>query len=133
MGLLLAFIRRIKSKTKKRGLIVRGGREVCLDDESWQTRRKETHDRAGGRCERISSKTRCGRIAPIHDIIDQDYGDVTVPAGHAHHKNGTRGLGGGKRDDSLGNLEWDCWWCHRDAHTPKKVVPKKESCYVERG
>ena len=46
-------------------------------------------------------------------MIDPDYGEVMTPAGHAHHKNGTRGQGGEKRDDSLGNLDWLCAWCHK--------------------
>ena len=132
MGWYLPYIQKIRRKSHKTGIVMHGDREVCLGDVDWQQRRKETLDRAGGRCERLRHNRRCNRLAPLRDELDEDYGEVVRPAGHAHHKNGTRGLGGGKRDDSLGNLEWDYWWCHRDAHMPKKVVPKKESCYVER-
>jgi hypothetical protein len=59
-------------------------------------------------------------------VIDPDYGEVRIPAGHAHHKNGTRGLGGGKRDDSLENLDRLCSGCHSDEHIPGKVIPSKK-------
>jgi hypothetical protein len=108
------------------------GREVCRD-EAWEARRKECHDRAGGRCERIKirgrERFRCNRLAPLHNVIDSDYGEVRTPAGHAHHKNGARGLGGGKRDDRLENLDWLCAKCHRDEHVPAKVIPRKREFY----
>lgn len=106
----------------------RDGREVCRG-EAWEQRRKECHDRAGGRCEGLRGKERqqfrCNRLAPFHSVRDPDYGEVIAPAGHAHHKNGTRGLGGGKRDDRAENLAWLCNWCHRDEHVQAKVVPSK--------
>jgi hypothetical protein len=60
-------------------------------------------------------------------MIDPDHGEVRHSAGHAHYKNknGTRELGGGKRDDRLENLDWLCYWCHQNKHAPTKVVPSK--------
>ena len=66
---------------------------------------------------------RCNHWAPLHDKYDEDTGEVAIRAGHAHHRNGTRGLDGGKRDDSLENLEWLCWLDHVREHQPKKVIP----------
>jgi hypothetical protein len=42
------------------------------------------------------------------------------PAGHAHHKNGTRPGRGSVI--SLENLVWLCAWCHRDEHLIAKVL-----------
>lgn len=114
-----------RSKKRKPSFVRYGnGREVCRDEE-WEKRRKECHDRARGRCEGLKLGRRCNRLAPLHNVIDPDYGEVMFPAGHAHHKNGTRGLGGGKRDDRPENLAWLCSRCHWDEHVPKKVVPSK--------
>lgn len=124
---MLAFPKPGKSKRRS---VFSDSREVCRD-EAWEARRKECHDRAGGRCENVRAigrnRFRCNRLAPLHNVIDPDYGEVRYPAGHAHHRNGTRGLSGGKRDDSLENLDWLCACCHWDQHIPAKVLPKKKA------
>jgi hypothetical protein len=120
--LMLAFPK--PGKAKRRSTF-RDAREICRTQPEWDARRKNVHDRAGGRCERIKGRYRCNRLAPLHDVLDAAYGEVRYPAGHAHHKNGTRGLGGGKRDDSLENLDWLCSICHWDEHIPTKVIPSK--------
>jgi hypothetical protein len=121
----MPIIIQIAKTRRKPEIIGRGDREICRTEDAWQKRRKETFDRAHGRCEHVyPNGRRCDRFAPLHDQYDRD-GDLMLPAGHAHHKNGTRGLGGGKRDDSLENLLWLDADCHREAHTPRKVVPKK--------
>jgi hypothetical protein len=89
------------------------GREVCKGP-AWEQRRKECHDRAGGRCDR------CNKPAPLHGEF----------AGDAHHTRDRRGLGGGKRWDNLDLLLWLCpglVGCHAAEHVPQKAVPKKET------
>lgn len=106
----------IRRKAKKSGIVVRGEREIC-HGTAWEQRRQEVHLRAGGRCERD------GRPAPLHDFYDGS-GEISIPAGHAHHKR-KRGMGGGFRDDRAINLEWLCSGCHFEEHRPKRAVPKK--------
>lgn len=79
-----------------------GGPEVCKGI-AWTHRRLEVVEREDGKCER------CKRPAPFHPTDEH-------PSGHVHHKNGTRGLGGGKRDDRLENLELLCFVCHLIEH-----------------
>ena len=108
----------------KRSRIVRTNRsdgktvEICRSEYAWQQRREEAHDRAGGHCER------CGKPAPLHEIVEDSTGAVEYPAGHAAHID-DRGLGGGNRNDALSNLRWSCSKCHLGEHRPAKVVPRK--------
>jgi len=71
------------------------GREK-LTPYQWRKRREELCTQAHGRCQRCTYPT-------------------TLSEGHAHHKE-RRGLGGGKRNDSLSNLEWLCQSCHIKEH-----------------
>jgi hypothetical protein len=117
-----------KPGKRERRSLFNDGREICRG-EAWKSRRKECYARAGGRCEKFReirrNRFRCNRPAALHNVIDPDYGDVMTPAGHAHHKNGTRGLGAGRRDDGIENLDWLCARCHWDERTPAKVIPSK--------
>lgn len=89
---------------------------MCRTKTAWEKVRKEVYEREGGICQGYD----CEMWAPLHDDVD-----AGLPAGHAHHKNGTRGLGGGKRDDSADNLLWLCASCHHREHIPKHVVPRR--------
>jgi hypothetical protein len=104
---------------RRPGIIRRGDREICRTEYQWQKRREEVFNLAKGRC------SRCKRFAPLHDEVNKETGEVQRYAGHAHHKNGTRGHGGWKRDDRIENLDWECWRCHDREHIPQKVVPSK--------
>lgn len=103
----------IRHKPKKDGIVLRGEREIC-HGAAWEQRRSEVHLRAGGACER------CRGRALLHDFYDQ-YGDLVLIAGHAHHKR-KRGMGGGFRDDRATNLEWLCSGCHLEEHRPRRRV-----------
>jgi hypothetical protein len=84
----------------------RGYRDIC-SPSAWERRRRFIAERAGDACHR------CGR-------------HCAYPDGDAHHEGG-RGLGGGKRDDSVEGLEWLCRMCHRGVvHVPAKVLPSKK-------
>src|SRR5882757_3932426 len=130
MGWHLPYIQKSRPKSRKAGIVMSGDRELCLGDVAWQQPRKETHDRAGGKCERVRLDRRCNRLAPLHDECDEDYGEVMTPSGHAHHKNGTRGLGDEKRDDRLENLEWDCYMCHKSTYLEEGCAEESDlRCY----
>ena len=43
---------------------------------------------------------------------------------HVHHRNG-RGMGGGKRDDSVRTCIGLCGECHRQEHNQQEKVPSK--------
>jgi len=105
-------------RKRRPGIVLRGGNEVCRTKTAWNKRRREVFEREGGICQGYG----CELWAPLHD--DPETGQL---AGHAHHKNGSRGLGGGKRDDSLSNLIWLCPGCHYAEHVPQHVVPRRIS------
>lgn len=112
--------KRKSAETMQRVVVRDDGREI-LNGAAWQERREECFKRARGLCE-----CGCGVYAPLHNVHGNLGTGVTVlvKAGEAHHKR-KRGSGGGFRDDRLENLEWLTWSCHRLAHVPRKVVPKK--------
>jgi hypothetical protein len=100
-------------KRKKRETLYREGRKIIRNPEEWDKERQLCHDRHGGRCRK------CWRLAPLHDVYDQE-GDLVAVAGHAHHPKGRK-----VRDDSFETLEWLCWRYHRAVHMPAMVVPRK--------
>ena len=73
--------------------ITKDGREV-LTGKHWLDRREDCAARSMYRCDRCGISTQWG-------------------CGEVHHKI-KRGMGGGFRDDRLGNLEWLCLPCHRE-------------------
>ena len=113
-------------KGRKPGKIVRTNRsdgsavEVCRTEHQWQKRRREVWDRDGGKCQA------CGVAVPLHDVRDEETGEIRVPAAEIHHKKHRR-MGGGSRDDSLDNLVMSCQRCHSGQHVAAKVVPSKRA------
>lgn len=94
--------------------------EICRTAAEWEQRRAECCAQYGAVC------YHCVARAPLHDECRPGTDIVRYPAGHAHHID-RRGLGGGNRNDALGNLVWLCKACHEKTHEPEKVLPAKES------
>jgi hypothetical protein len=100
-------------KRKRAKVVFRDGRKIIRDKVEWDAERKLVRDREKGRCQD------CKRMAPLHDVYD-DEGDIIEVAGHAHHRK-SRAI----RNDSADALDWLCWRCHGKRHIPLKVCPKK--------
>ena len=81
---------------------------IRLKGKAYTLFRKAVHDRARGMCEE------CGMWAPR--LIDGRF-DL-YRCGHVRHIK-SKGSGG---SDTLENVEWWCWNCHRAEHDGKLVT-----------
>lgn len=89
--------KRRAAKRQAETRVMRDGREVC-GALAWQARRMEVFRRDGGICQICLKEIK-------------DYGIDTEPFDIDHIRG--RGLGGGKRDDRMENLQLLCQKCHR--------------------
>lgn len=76
--------------------VTKDGREIHRSPWAWLIQRKKAWDRDGGQCQR------CGEAVELRDA-------------QVHHVIG-RGMGGGRRDDAIENLETLCLACHMREH-----------------
>ena len=76
-----------------------------LNGKAYTAFRKQVFERAHGMCEI------CGMPAPL---LDEGRFNV-FQCGHVSHRK-SRGAGG---SDTLDNVEWRCFWCHRRKHDGK--------------
>lgn len=83
-------------RTMKDGRTIRNGKH-------YKDFRYMMHSDQGGLC------MRCGAETGVSIDLESDY------SFHVHHRNG-RGLGGGKRDDTVHSCEGLCGKCHRKEH-----------------